>query len=217
MSSRKVALVVAAGATLAIAAMVVVGVVTGASQEAHEWYAPPEIYAASLRAQGEALRLVFAIDTAFIILFTAFFVAFADYLRAIGRRFTGIALGALLVTAALDILENQHILAMLDLAQRDRPIGDGDIAVQQMISQIKFTGSYVALFLFGLAIPRTSRLATAIALYLTAGTLATAVVAFAVPADGRPAIDAMRGLSFLLGFVLVIVWLRRAPDPPATR
>src|SRR5262245_8190657 len=100
-SMRKLAIVLACITGIWLVAMVVVSLVTGATQEAHEHFALPEPYAASLLEHPGALRLVFAMDIAFTALYTAFFVAFAGYLRGLGRPFVNVALGFMLACAAL--------------------------------------------------------------------------------------------------------------------
>lgn len=213
MSSRRLALVLAAGAGTCLLAMIIVSVVTGATQDAHEWYRAPGAYAAGLLEHAAALRLTFGIDIAFIVLFTTFFIVFADYLRRLGRPFVGFALGALLVTAGLDLIEDHHIITMLDMAAQGRPIDDDHIVLQQLISQVKFSCSYIALVLFGLAIPRTTRLGTVLVAYLTVGTLITAVIGYGAPAAWRTQLDTIRALGFVIGFALTAEWLRRAPEP----
>jgi len=205
---RRLALVLAACSAAALVAMVIVSLATGATQELHEHYQPPELYAANLLAHAGGLRLIMGIDVAFLVLYTAFFATLARYLEAA----TGLGLGAIVVTAVLDIVEDHHILGLLALAEHGRPISDSSIVFQDVLSATKFTFSYAGFFLFGLAIPRTTRLAWALVVFLTAGTLATAVLGFAAPVEWRAALDGGRWIGFLGGLVLVGAWLRRAPD-----
>jgi hypothetical protein len=111
-------------------------------------------------------------------------------------------------------------LALLAAAEQGRPASDGAIAFQQALSSTKFSVSYIGLFLFGLAIPRTSRLGWTLMLFLTAGTLVTAVAGYAAPAGAHTQVELGRLVGFLAGFALVGAWLRRAPDgdrPPRPR
>ncbi len=208
MTSRVLALWLAVATTAVLVAMVIVSLATGATQEAHEWYAPPIDYAAKLRAEAGPLRLVFGLDVAFLVLYTAFFAALAEHLRKLGRPFVWLALGAMVGTAVLDIIEDHHILTLLAVAEANRPIDDGAIAFQQVLSQTKFSISYISLFLFGLAIPADSKLAWVLKAFLTAGTLVTAVAGYA-----GMSLDSTRWLGFLAGFGLVIAWLRTTRQP----
>src|SRR4051812_41858447 len=113
-SSRRLALVLG-GFTLGIlVVMVAISLITGASQEVHEHFALPEVYGFRLVSQGSALRAVFALDVAFLALYTSFFAALARYLGERGRPFVRLALGFMIATAVLDVIEDHHIVAMLD-------------------------------------------------------------------------------------------------------
>jgi len=213
MSSRKLALWLALATAGVLVVMVIISFATGATQEAHEWYALPVDYADKLRAQAAPLRLIFGLDIAFLVLYTAFFAAFADHLRALGRPFVWLALGAMVATALLDIVEDHHILALLGLAEADHPIDDGAIAFQQVLSQTKFSISYLALFLFGVAVPADGKLAWVLKAFLTAGTLLTAVLGYAASPAGRQSLESTRWVGFLVGFALAIAWLRQTAEP----
>jgi hypothetical protein len=150
------------------------------------------------------------------VLYTGFFAALAQYLRALGRQLLTIALGSLLAVTLLDIVEDHHILALLAQAEAGRPIDEGAIVFQDTLSATKFTTSYLAFFLYGLALPRTTKLGWALALFLTAGTLATAVLGYAAPPTWRESLDSGRWIGFLAGFALAFAWLRAAPEPADT-
>jgi len=188
--------------------MVIVSMTSGATQEAHEWYALPVDYAQKLRDEAGPLRLVFALDVAFLVLYTAFFAALALHLRALGRPFVMIALGAMIATALLDIVEDHHILALLAVAEHGRPVDEGSIVFQHVLSQSKFSVSYIALFMFGLALPADGKLAWVLKAFLTAGTLITAISGYL-----GGSLDSTRWIGFLAGFVLVIAWLRTTREP----
>jgi hypothetical protein len=125
----------------------------------------------------------------------------------------GIAFGTLVAVAILDIVEDHHILALLALAEAGRPIDDDTIRFQEVLSSTKFSVSYLAFFLYGLALPRTSKLAWALALFLTAGTVVTAILDYGAPPSMQASIDSTRWIGFLAGFGIAIAWLRGAPDP----
>jgi hypothetical protein len=200
-----------------LGAMVMTALVTGATQEAHEHFKLPADYAAGLLEHPSGTRLIFALDVAFLALYTGFFAALAAYLHGLGRPFTRLALGAMLLVAFLDIIEDHNIISFLALAEANQPIDASSIRLQEVLSSTKFSVSYVSLVLFGLAIPRTDPLSWALSLFLSAGTLATAVLGYAAPPALRDSLDNGRWIGFLAGFVLAIVWLRRAPDDAPSR
>ena len=212
-SSRQVAIALAIATAAVLAAMTIVSMTTGASQEAHEGYQPPAAYAAGLLAHPGALRLLFSLDVGFLVLYTAFFTAFADHLTRLGRPFVWLALGAMIGTAVLDIVENHHILSLLRVAEAGRPIDDGAIVFQQTLSATKFTLSYLALVMFGLAIPRTTALGTTLSGFFIVGTLASGMLGYAAPPAWREQLDSGRWVGFLIGFALAVAWLRASPEP----
>lgn len=214
-SARKIALLTVVGAAAALVGMLVVSVTTGATQEHFEHVLPPAEYAASLRAQATGARWIFALDIAFIVLYTAFFAALADILRSLGRPFLSLALGSLLAVSLLDIVENHHILSLLSAAEHDLPLDADALVLQQTLSATKFSISYVSLFLFGLAIPRTTRLGWSLSLLLTVGTLVTAIAGYAAPPAFRAQLDSGRWIGFLIGFALAALWLRQPTEPHA--
>lgn len=210
--TRKLAIYLAGCSAAVLIVMVAVSLATGATQEAHERYALPEAYAVMLLDHARWLRILFALDVAFLALYTGFFAALARYLADRRQPFTRLALGFLLATTVLDVLEDHHIVTMLDAAESRMLPSVAEITAQTVMSSTKFTLSYIALFLFGLAIPRTTRLGLVLAWFLTAGTLVTAVIGYALPPAKAAAFDSGRWIGFLIGFALAIAWLWKQPD-----
>ena len=209
MSNRKLAIVLALATAGVLIAMVVVGMVTGAAQEPHEHFAAPDAYAQSLLDQRVGLRAMFALDIAFLILYTAFFAALARHLRGL---FAWLGFGAMVLVALLDIVEDHHIVAMLESAEHGILPSADSIMWQATESATKFSMSYLSLVLFGLAIPRTRPLGWVLAVFLTVGTLVSAVVGYAVPPAMQASIESGRWVGFLAGFALAVAWLWREPD-----
>jgi hypothetical protein len=213
-SPRKLAIFVGYATLAVLLVMAAVTLATGATQEAHEHFATPDAYAADLLAKAGPTRLLFALDVAFTLLYSSFFTAFAMYLRTRGApaALVWIAVGALLVTAVLDYIEDQHILAMLDSAAHGIVPSANAIAWQVAESGLKFSVSFFALFAFGLAVPRAGALATVLVLLLTVGSVVNAVVAYAIPVTSPVGIETGRWVGYVIAFVLTIAWLRREPD-----
>jgi hypothetical protein len=209
MSNRKLAIVLALATSVVLIAMVITAMATGAAQEPHEHFMVPDVYAQSLLEHRGGLRMLMALDIAFLVLYTAFFTALARHLRSL---FAWLGLGAMIAVALLDIVEDHHIIAMLESVEHGSVPDAGSIAWQAAESATKFSISYLSLVLFGLAVPRTSKLAWVLALFLTVGTLASAIAGYAVPPEQQPAIESGRWIGFLAGFALAIAWLWREPD-----
>jgi hypothetical protein len=215
MTTRKLAMTLAGAAGAVLVIMVLVGYATGATQEVHEHFAEPEVYALRLLDQAKGVRAVMALDLAFLCLYTAFFAVFAMYLRERARPavLVWLALGAMVACALLDIVEDHSILAMLDEAEHKILPTAGAIAFQSVESATKFSVSFLSLVLFGLAIPRDTKLGVGLALFLTVGTLLSAVVGYALPPASAGAVEGGRWLGFLAGFGLAFAWLWRSPEP----
>ena len=218
MSHRKLALYLAGATAAVMVVMAVLGLTTGTTQELHEHVALPEIYGFGLIEQRGSLRAMMGLDLAFCVLYTAYFAALAAYLRERGasRVLVWIGLGAILLTALLDFVEDQHILVLLDLAEKKVLPSTGAIAFQAVESGTKFAVSFVGLVCFGLAIPRDNRLALALSVLLVLGTLISAVLTYAAPPRSMVMLEVCRFAGFLVGFALAIAWLRGAPEPAAT-
>jgi hypothetical protein len=187
-----------------LAAMVAITFVTGVSQETFEIARAPAVYAPELRVFATPLRALFALDSIFLVLYTTLLVQFALRVRTSATRIlVAIAIGAILLTALLDMIEDHSILAMLRLAERGVDPTAGDIAVQHVISQVKFHASYFGLFLIGLSIPRTKRGMAMLAWFLMVGTLIQGAWLYAAPDAALPAGNAGRWAGFLVGFALL--------------
>ncbi|MCE9571833.1 MAG: hypothetical protein K8W52_01625 [Deltaproteobacteria bacterium] len=202
-----------AGAAIAcLVAMFAVTLATGASQEQFELARPAAAYAADLQAHGTATRVVFAIDTVFLVLYSAFFLMFAQRVATPATRtMLAIAVGAVLLTAVLDMIEDHHILAMLGSTEAGAPPSAGEIAFQHTLSQVKFNVSYLGLFLFGLTVPRTRLAGTALALLLTIGTLVQGAWLYVAPLELQAIGSMGRWVGFIAGFALAIAVVR-SPD-----
>ena len=209
-SLRITAIWLAVATAAVLIAMVAVGMATGATQELHEHFMLPGDYALALQQHASGLRVLIALDIAFLVLYTAFFVALAGYLS--GRPFVRIALAAMIATAVLDIIEDHHILAMLNAANHEVVPNATFILLQEVESATKFSMSYLGLVLFGLAIPRTTKLAIALALFLVVGTLIGAVIAYAVPPSTAASFASGQWIGFLVGLALAVAWLRQSPE-----
>jgi hypothetical protein len=214
MTMRRLAITLAAFAAVLVAIMLAITLATGATQEAHEYVVRPADYAQDLLAAPRATRALFAVDLAFLVLYAILFVALAAHLESRGapRALLRLAVGAILVVAALDIAEDHHILALLDLAEHGGVPSDAAMTLQQAISGAKFTISALGLACFGLCVPRERKAGWVLSVFLVAGPLATTILANAAPPDLRPQLDLGRWIGFLIGFCLAAAWLMDEPE-----
>ncbi|HEY4242353.1 MAG TPA: hypothetical protein VGM88_21195 [Kofleriaceae bacterium] len=212
----------ALAAIVVLAAMVAITLATGVSQETFEVALAPADYGAGLRAFALPLRALFGLDSAFLILYATLFILFAQHIASPPWRLVlRIAIGAILAAAVLDMIEDHHILAMQRAALRGDDPGVGEIAVEHVISQVKFHLAYLAEVLIGLALPRRTTAAKVLAFLLVVGTLVQGAWLYAAPDAALPAGNVGRWIGFFVGFALIIRVARRpgvaaaATDAPA--
>jgi hypothetical protein len=200
----------ALGALVCLLAMGVISLVAGVSQETFEIVRPPVAYGHMLRLHASAVRALFAIDSVFLVLYSAFFVVFV---RRIGtertRPWLTVALIFLLVTALLDMVEDHHILALLYAAEVGQAPSWEQLTFQHTVSAVKFNLSYAGLFLLGMGVPRETWAGVALSLLLTVGTVLQGAWLFAAPVGMLPSGNLGRHFGFILGFLLVIPLLTR--------
>src|SRR5690242_9250883 len=87
----------ALGALACLLAMFAVTLASSVSQETFEIVRAPDAYAAGLRAHATALRALFGMDSAFIVLYSALFLAFGRHIAtARTRALIAVGIGAIL-------------------------------------------------------------------------------------------------------------------------
>jgi hypothetical protein len=212
--SNRILIAIACGAMFTLAAMMALTAATGVSQETFEVVLSSTEYSTGLRDHALVLRALFALDSAFLVLYATLIAEVARrYARPGTRMIAGIAIGAIIATALLDMIEDHHILAMVRGAVRGIDASDGRIAFQHALSQTKFHLGYFAEFLVGIVVVRESRV---LALLLTAGTLVQGAWLYAAPDAMLPIGNAGRWIGFLVGFAMIIAIVRRAGGASAT-
>ena len=148
----------AVAAIALLVAMVAITALTGVAQEPFELVRPLDAYVAALSRGTSALRLVLAADTLFVGVYAALFVTLARLAARTAaddaRPLLRLGLYALLATAVLDIVEDQHLFALTRALEAREQLSAAVLRAQQTLSQSKFHLSYVGLFLFGLGLPR---------------------------------------------------------------
>lgn len=191
--------------------MVLLTFATGVAQEPFEVVRPLEAYRAELRDQASTLQLILALDALFIAAYSAFFVVFARAVEGHGvRELLRLGTLALLVTAGLDMLEDQQLFALSRSVVFGEELGWTTLRAQHVLSQTKFHVSYVGLFLLGLGLPRRGPFER-----LFAGSIALpmpvlgAVLWVAPPSLVGP-LSVVRWFGFLAGFAGAVVLCQRA-------
>ncbi|MEW5940940.1 MAG: hypothetical protein AB1750_14820 [Chloroflexota bacterium] len=199
-----------AGALTALA-LLLNSSLAGGSQETFETVRSVDEYADLLRTRASSMRLSFALDYVFIVLYTAFFFLLGILLKErADRSIVNLALGAILLTALLDAVENAHILTLLAQAEMGLPIQASELGWQMAASQVKFVSSYSSIFLIGLVFPRENLLEKLAAWAFVYLQLPLGVLIFTAPHEWTATLVLMRAVFFIAGFLIVakIYWDR---------
>ncbi|MFM7322466.1 MAG: hypothetical protein ACKO5K_13210 [Armatimonadota bacterium] len=203
-------------ASVLLGIMMVLTAVTGVAQEPFEVVRTVEEYRAMMLRGAPALGTILSVDTLFIAAYAAFFIAYARVVEAAGtRELLRPGLLALLATALLDILEDQHLLALSRSVALGEDIGLATLRGQQLLSQTKFHIGYVGLFLFGIGLPRRDWPERVFAFAVALPIPVLGAVLWSAPPAWVPALSIARWFGFLFGFLGAVVLLGRAVSPPA--
>lgn len=203
---------------LVLAAMMLITLATGVSQETFEIFRHPTIYGEELRRFAMPLRALFGLDSGFLVLYGTLIVLVArSFATDHNRGLIAIVIGAVLATALADMIEDHFILAMLRAVERGVDPTAGQIAFEHTLSQVKFNVSYLGLFVLGLCVPRRTVTGRLLALFLTIGTIVQGAWLYAAPDAMLPAGNFGRWIGFLIGFALIIrLQHERSVDAAAT-
>lgn len=149
------------------------------------------------------LRLNLGLDNVFIVVYCAFFIFLAVRFRAVMDRWvSGVALGAMLLTAFLDAVENQHILVMLHSMQHLLSLTPEESRIQMIASAVKFHTSYVGIFLFAFGYWKQGRLGRWIARIFWLGYLPLGLLILAMPVELTKPVALARVSFFVIAFLL---------------
>jgi len=156
LSLENIVRVSALAACALVVAMVSIFLSTGVGQDPLQFVHPPVEYARILLANPAALRATIALDNFFIVFYSTVFIALGALLWRGGaeKPVVALAIGLLLVLGLLDMIENFHFMVMLANAEQGVLPSTSEISFQVWESLLKFHGSYLGLFLLGLALPR---------------------------------------------------------------
>lgn len=145
----------ALGATISLGALLATALFFGTTQQDFESLAPADQYARRLIAAEIPLRIILTLDNVFILSYCAAFVLLGAAHKRKSAKLTAVAATAiLLITGLLDLLENHHILVMLESSLTGIPLTQTEIAERAQLSMLKFHGAYLGLFLLAFVLPQ---------------------------------------------------------------
>ncbi len=188
---------------LLVAALFASAILAGISQEPFQLARLPEANVQRLLINPMGLRINIGLDNGFIIAYSVFFTLLSVRLRSvIPPMHVSIALGAILITAILDMIENHHILVMLFSAEQSLPVSASESQWQMILSSVKFHVSYVAVGLFAFGFYRLGGWGHVIAVSLALIYIPLGLAIYMVsPELARPLIIS-RTLLFIVSFLV---------------
>ncbi len=194
--------ITAFAAALMLAAMLTVSAFNGGVTAQHfELLNKPDAYAREILAAERPLRLILTFDSLFLVFYTTTFLFLA---MAVKNDQNGllvyVGLGAVLLTAYLDMLENHDILAQLATALHGLPIALADLQDRMVWSQLKFHSSYLGFFLLAFALPGDTFLEKLLKISLWIGYLPIGILVYTFP---NPIFDLLRYLLMLAGLTIL--------------
>jgi hypothetical protein len=199
-------------AVLIVVAIIAGIVATGMGQDFFQAARPIDAYIARFTDKPVnplGLRINLGLDNLFIVVYATYFVVLAVRFRPVMDTWMlAIALGAILLTALLDAVENHHILVMLHSAEQKLPVTIAETQLQMIASDVKFHCSYLSVFLFAFGFRQEGKLGRVIAwvfwLYVALG-----VVVFVTPVDAARPLALGRTVFFIVSFLLSATLFRR--------
>ena len=217
MSMRTVSKLTAAlglWSSLLVFILIGMNIVTGVSQEYFESMHPAREYAERIVRDAGPLNAAFTVDNLFVVSYAAFFVGLGVLFKSQADSLVvKIGVGAMLLVALLDSVENHHITAMAQSALAGVALPDAEIRTQVIISSLKFHVSCFGALLFALAFPRESRLGKMIG-WLLAGYGFCGVLVLTSPPSLLLPLALLRTAFFVMSFLLagIMLWSWTPPS-----
>ena len=200
--------------SLLVFILVGMNIATGVSQEYFESMHPAREYTERIIRDAGALNAAFTVDNLFVVSYAAFFVGLGVLFKSQADSLVvKLGVGAMLLVALLDSVENHHITAMAQSALAGIALPDAEIRTQVIISSLKFHVSCFGALLFALAFPRESRLGKIIG-WLLAGYGFCGVLVLTSPPSLLLPLALLRTAFFVMSFLLagIMLWSWTPPS-----
>lgn len=179
---RVVTIASAAGATL-VCFMVGITLANGVGFQDFESLArfnTVESYNTALVDAGPVLRMIYPLDTTYILAYTTMTYAMVKIAKD-AKVFGMLALIAAFMTGLLDFIENNHILSMLTQAEINQSIDISQVTLETVITQTKFNFGLMLTLALSFLIPSDTRVGFS-AVWLARALVIAAPVALLAPA-----------------------------------
>jgi hypothetical protein len=145
-------------AALILTAMMAVGLAAGPDFSQLLQPTKGDLVSRLLPEYAATLKAVVVLDDLFAVAYTGAFFALAALVWPRSRWMAGVSMFFALATAFLDFSENARLLSMAQAVGGQANLTDGALRELYIITQLKYSCSHLATFLFGLGLPRRGRL-----------------------------------------------------------
>jgi hypothetical protein len=194
--------------SLLVLILLAINVVTGVSQEYFESTHPAPEYTERIVRDAGVLNLTFTVDNLFVLSYSAFFIGLGILFQS--RTYSlvvKLGVGAMLLVAFLDSVENHHITAMAQAALSGVPLLNEEIRAQVIVSSLKFHVSCLGALLFAVMFAKESGMGRIIS-WLLLGYGFFGVLVLTSPPSLLLALALLRTAFFVLAFFLsgIMLW-----------
>ncbi len=190
-----------AGATL-VTLMVGISITQGIGYQDFESilrFGDIAVYTAQIAEAAPVLRWIYPLDTLYI--FSYLIMVFAMAQLAVERpNIARLAIIAVLATAFLDFVENNHIMSMANAAERGFGVAIEQITLESVITQTKFNAGLLLTLCLSFLIP-VGGTVSFVARWLARGLVLCAPVALLTPATTLLYISMNIGLAGLIAVI----------------
>jgi hypothetical protein len=155
-------------AAVLLAAMMVLGLAAG--PDSTELLQPTDAgrVSALISEYGAVVKANIILDDLFALAYTGAFFGLAALVWTRSRWLTAIAMLFALATACLDLAENARLMTMAMGIGGAANLTDGALRTLNIVTQLKYSASHLAVFLFGIGLFRRSMLSWSLSILLFA-------------------------------------------------
>jgi hypothetical protein len=153
-------------AALILTAMIAVGLAAGSDSGQLLQPTDPGLARDLMTRYSVLVQTTVILDDLFAVAYTGAFLGLAALVWPRSRWLAGMAMALALGTAFLDFAENARLLIMAQGIGGAESFSHGALRELNIVTQLKYSCSHLATFVFGLALPRRDRLSWTLAILL---------------------------------------------------
>lgn len=153
-------------AAVILTAMITIGLASGPGTTQLMQPTDREVVLEQLPSSSTPVQIITILDDLFVLAYTGAFLGLAALVWPQSKWLAGVALVFALATALLDFAENAHLLVMAQGVGGEANLTDSALRDLALLTQLKYSCSHLAAFLFGVAMSRRDRLSWVVTILL---------------------------------------------------